>query len=183
MGIFVPSATLPSGVTVSNVYMSFSNEVVYLGQLPAGYVPQPSSAPPKPAVPPPPGGPPLVDTSIKEYPYRWRISSTYKVYSGQTSRGNSEIKIHVEVDINDLNTNPYGLLYNKLKAQYPGSTDVIEPNQVPSNIVISPATLDALYTDLSGTVESGVTLPLSAAASNELSDTILKLKATETLGS
>jgi len=32
MGIFVPSATLPSGITVSNVYMSFTNEVLYVMQ-------------------------------------------------------------------------------------------------------------------------------------------------------
>lgn len=32
MGIFVPQATLPSGVQVSNVYMSFSGEVVYTAQ-------------------------------------------------------------------------------------------------------------------------------------------------------
>ena len=29
MGIFVPEANLPMGITVSNVYMSFSGEVVY----------------------------------------------------------------------------------------------------------------------------------------------------------
>ena len=32
MGIFVPTATLPSGITVSNVYMSFANEVLYVMQ-------------------------------------------------------------------------------------------------------------------------------------------------------
>ena len=32
MGIFVESATLPSGITVSNVYMSFSGEVVFTAQ-------------------------------------------------------------------------------------------------------------------------------------------------------
>jgi len=32
MGIFVPSATLPSGIRVSNVYMSFDFEVVYVNQ-------------------------------------------------------------------------------------------------------------------------------------------------------
>ena len=29
MGIFVPEAILPMGITVSNVYMSFSGEVIY----------------------------------------------------------------------------------------------------------------------------------------------------------
>jgi hypothetical protein len=29
MGIFVPEATLPMGITISNVYMSFSGEVIY----------------------------------------------------------------------------------------------------------------------------------------------------------
>jgi hypothetical protein len=32
MGIFVPQATLPSGIKLSNVYMSFSGEVVYTAQ-------------------------------------------------------------------------------------------------------------------------------------------------------
>jgi len=30
MGIIVPEATLPSGIRVSNVYMSFSGELVYV---------------------------------------------------------------------------------------------------------------------------------------------------------
>jgi hypothetical protein len=29
MGIFVPEANLPMGITLSNVYMSFSGEVIY----------------------------------------------------------------------------------------------------------------------------------------------------------
>ena len=29
MGILVPEATLPMGITISNVYMSFSGEVIY----------------------------------------------------------------------------------------------------------------------------------------------------------
>jgi len=31
MGILVPEATLPSGITLSNVYMSFSGEAVFIG--------------------------------------------------------------------------------------------------------------------------------------------------------
>ena len=30
MGITVPDATLPSGVKVNNVYMSFANEIIYI---------------------------------------------------------------------------------------------------------------------------------------------------------
>ena len=37
MGIFVQQATLPSGVKVSNVYMSFSGEVVYTAQMKGGW--------------------------------------------------------------------------------------------------------------------------------------------------
>jgi len=33
MGIFVPEATLPSGFTLTNVYMSFSGEPVYLSPM------------------------------------------------------------------------------------------------------------------------------------------------------
>jgi hypothetical protein len=37
MGILVSEATLPSGIQVSNVYMSFSDEPVYMSRLPDGY--------------------------------------------------------------------------------------------------------------------------------------------------
>lgn len=34
MGLFVAQATLPSGIQVSNVYMSFNGETVYTSQCP-----------------------------------------------------------------------------------------------------------------------------------------------------
>jgi len=37
MGIFVPSATLPAGIQLSNVYMSFSGEMVYTAQMCGGW--------------------------------------------------------------------------------------------------------------------------------------------------
>lgn len=37
MGIFVPEATLPMGITISNVYMSFSGEVIYTSPMNGHY--------------------------------------------------------------------------------------------------------------------------------------------------
>lgn len=203
MGIFAPSATLPSGVSVSNVYMSFLDEIIYVGQLSKGYVPPPVLPSPGPTKPPntPPGGPPTVLTPVP-YSYKWRLSSNYKIYtSKEASIQNkvSNIRIPINVDVDHISDNPYGILYNKLKEQYPGSYDVIEPDQVvvpppTSNLVISTTTLESLYNDLNGTVESdGVTITLSEGAFNELSDAVRslrvdpdtpseKLNATETLG-
>lgn len=36
MGILVPECVLPSGIPISNVYMSFNSEVVYIGKGPDG---------------------------------------------------------------------------------------------------------------------------------------------------
>jgi hypothetical protein len=204
MGIFAPTATLPSGVTVSDVYMSFLDEIIYVGQLTKGYTPPPVLPPPGPTKPPntPPGGPPAIFTPVP-YSFKWRISSHYKIYTSKEAslRNNvSNIRIPINLDVDHIGDNPYGLLYNKLKEQYPGSYDVIEPDQVvippTSNLVISTTTLESLYKDLTGTVESdGVTITLSEGAFNELSVAVralrvaaqppeddLKLNATETLG-
>ena len=126
MGIFVPSATLPSGITVSNVYMSFTGEVVYTAQI------QPSP-------------------SVKG-PYKWRIQSNYKVFKDQISAksGISNIRIDFATLVDTFDKNPYDLLYAALKQKYPGSSDVIDLGQTPqtSNLTVSNATLVALYKDL-----------------------------------
>lgn len=193
MGIFAPVATLPSGITLSNVYMSFTDEIIFIGQLPPNYVPPPVLPPPGPTKAPivPPGGPPAILTPPK-YNYKWRLNSSYKIYTSKEAaleNKMSNIRIPINVDVNHIGDNPYGILYNKLKEQYPGSYDVIEPDQVivppTSNMVISTTTLESLYNDLTGTVEEdGVTITLSETAFNELSDAVrtLKLNATETLG-
>lgn len=202
MGIFAPSATLPSGVTLSNVYMSFTDEIIFIGQLPPNYTPPPVLPPPGPTKAPntPPGGPPAVFTP-PVYNYKWRLNSNYKIYTSKEAALQnrvSNIRVPINVDVNHIGDNPYGILYNKLKEQYPGSYDVIEPDQVvippTSNLVISTTTLESLYNDLTGTVESdGVTITLSEGAFTELSDAVrtlrvepseddLKLNATETLG-
>ena len=204
MGIFAPSANLPSGVSLSNVYMSFTDEIIFVGQLPPNYIPPPVLPPPGPTKAPntPPGGPPAVFTP-PVYNYKWRLNSNYKIYTSKEAALQnrvSNIRVPINVDVNHIGDNPYGILYNKLKEQYPGSYDVIEPDQVvipsTSNLVISTTTLESLYKDLTDTVESGgVTITLSEGAFNELSDAVrnlgvpvpppeddLKLNATETLG-
>jgi hypothetical protein len=204
MGIFAPTATLPSGVSLSNVYMSFTDEIIFVGQLPLNYIPPPVLPPPGPTKPPntPPGGPGTIFTPVP-YNYKWRLNSNYKIYTSKEAALQnrvSNIRVPINLDVDHIGDNPYVLLYNKLKDQYPGSYDVIEPDQVvippTSNLVISTTTLESLYKDLTGTVESdGVTITLSEGAFNELSDAVrnlgvaapppeddLKLNATETLG-
>jgi hypothetical protein len=190
MGIFAPIATLPSGVTLSNVYMSFTDEIIFIGQLPPNYIPPPVLPPPGPTKAP--SGEPRSVFIPPVYNYKWRLNSNYKIYTSKEAAIQnkvSNIRIPINVDVNHIGDNPYGILYNKLKEQYPGSYDVIESDQVvippTSNLVISTTTLESLYNDLTGTVESDpVTITLSEDAFNELSDAVrnLKLNATETLG-
>lgn len=170
MGIFVPSATLPDGISLENVYISFRSENIniYVGQFTT-----PIMTPLR--------GPPVMFTPVP-HSFKWRISSHYKIYTSKEAALQnkvSSIRIPMNVDVDHIGDSPYGILYNKLKEQYPGSYDVIEPNQAPptSKLVISTTTLVSLYNDLTGTIESdGVTITLSEDAFNELSDAVRTLK-------
>jgi len=152
MGIFVPSATLPSGITVSNVYMSFTGEAVYTAQV------------------------------QDKGPNQWRIQSNYKVFKDQISarRGNSNIRINFATSVDIFEKNPYDLLYTALKQEYPGSTDVIEMGQEPktSNLTVSNDTLVALYKDLNNDsntfviTEGTSNLVLTVDAFSQLSNVI-----------
>jgi hypothetical protein len=126
MGIFVPEATLPSGVVVSNVYMSFTDEAVYIAQLAAG-----------------PGRPQNA---------KWNVASHYRVFKDKAAAlsKKSNIRIPYQVPVEKLDKNSYTLLYEGLKKEYPGSYDDIEPSQLPStsNLVISNETLVSLFMDI-----------------------------------
>ena len=91
MGIIVPEAYLPMGITVSNVYMSFSGEVIY-----------------------------TIPTSGQ-----YRINTYYKVYKDDTKIPDTNIRIPTGVIIDSIvGRDVYTILYENLKALYPGSTDV-----------------------------------------------------------
>jgi hypothetical protein len=92
MGILVPEANLPMGVTLSNVYMSFSKEVVYT-------VPNSTSN-------------------------NYVINTYYKVYKDETKQPDTNIRIPISVQVNDISVGVYTLLYENLKQLYPNSTDV-----------------------------------------------------------
>lgn len=101
MGIIVPEANLPMGVTVSNVYMSFAGEVIYTM---AGSV---SSID---------GG------TTKKY----MVNTYYKVYKDATKNPESNIKIQIAAQVDDItNQDVYSILYSELKNIYPGSYDVM----------------------------------------------------------
>lgn len=91
MGILVPEAVLPMGITVSNVYMSFSGEVIY-------------------TVP-----------GIGKY----NINTYYKVYKDETKQPDTNIRIPLTVEANDISAGVYVIIYDKLKEIYPDSFDII----------------------------------------------------------
>jgi hypothetical protein len=101
MGIIVPEANLPMGVTVSNVYMSFAGEVIYTM---AGSV---SSID---------GG------TAKKY----MVNTHYKVYKDATKNPGSNIKIQISAQVDDItNQDVYSILYAQLKSTYPDAQDVM----------------------------------------------------------
>jgi hypothetical protein len=130
MGILVPLATLPSGVTLQNVYMTFTGEVLYVTKTQNGM---------------------------------FMVRSFYRIYKDYASRnGPSNIRVEVSVNVQNPTDNPFGVLYDQLKLQYPGATDIFEPNQtVP--VTISIETLKLLAQDLSNVASQTdpVQVPLS----------------------
>lgn len=125
MGILVPEASLPMGVTVSNVYMSFTGEVIYIS-------PQTQSNKMY-----------VVSSSYKIYKDSTHIPET-----------NIRIPISIplySMNQSGVPSNPYEMLYNELKLMYPGSTDVIESNDETSGgtlpIVYDESTPPVVYND------------------------------------
>ncbi len=127
MGIFVPSATLPSGITVSNVYMSFTNEVVHTGQISSSINP----------------------LTGKPDPNKYFVSSWCNVYADRKTAKSgvqSAIRFNVNTKVPSL-TSSYEALYAYLKTMYSDSVDdLIEPET--SNITLSVDTLQSIFNDL-----------------------------------
>ena len=97
MGILVSEGILPSGIPVSNVYMSFSGEVIYT-------VPNPASNDGNSAI-------------------NYTINTSYKVYKDETKQPNSDIRVPFPIQVNDISVGVYTLLYENLKQIYPLSVD------------------------------------------------------------
>ena len=91
MGILVSEAILPMGLPVSNVYMSFSGEVIYTIQNP----------------------------SCNNY----IVNTSYKVYKDETKQLDSNIRIPLAIQVNDISVGVYTSLYENLKQIYPSSID------------------------------------------------------------
>ena len=139
MGILVPQATLPSGIVLSNVYMTFTGEVLYVTKLQTGM---------------------------------YLIRCFYRVYKDYASRSQQpNVRIEASVSVQDPNDNPFKMLYDALKAQYPGATDVLEPSQVvlPFTLTVSKETLASLKNDIENTPEDGVEIPFTEEALKEIS--------------
>jgi len=166
MGIFVPSATLPSGIQLNNVYMSFAGEVIFVTQTGKNM-----------AMPTQPED----DTS-----HQWRISSSYNVFNQRPSRmstGLSNIKVPFATTVKIFDQNPYTHLYKALMDLYPGSTKVIDSEEIippvpTSNLVISNDILVGLYKDINSDSNSYVitqgtsNLTLTTDAFSQLSNAI-----------
>jgi hypothetical protein len=131
MGITVPLATLPSGIQLSNVYISFANEPVSV--IPASIN----------------NVNPLTDNN-----WRYQVNSYYAVFkdrlSAKTTRGSNLIRIPIGVRLQTYPTNPHQVIYNKLREIFPNSVDSFEFSQniPPSNLVVSNDTLVSLYKNL-----------------------------------
>ena len=131
MGITVPLATLPSGIQLSNVYISFANE-------PVSIVPASIN-----------NFNPLTDNN-----WKYQVNSYYSVFkdrlSAKTTRGSNLIRIPIGVRLQIYPTNPHQVIYNKLKEIFPSSIDSFEFSQniPPSNLVVSNDTLVSLYKNL-----------------------------------
>ena len=165
MGIFVSEAVLPSGITLSNVYMSFSGECIYTNQVPPGIDP----------------------ATNKPRTEKYQVNSFYNIYKDRQSaktRGPSNIRLNMVCPLAKITDDPYSVLYGALKSLYPSAVDVIEPSQVKltSNLVIGNDTLVALYKDLTPLdsniylVEDGTcNLVVSLDFFNQLSNVVMSV--------
>jgi hypothetical protein len=172
MGILVPEATLPSGIKLSNVYMSFTGEVVFVSQVMNAT------------------GPPTTIQSKYNKNHQWQISSHYKVYPKKSQMGtDSNIRVPFSNIVTVIDRSPYDYLYAALMRQYPDSTADIDTWQVAvpptSNLVVANSTLVSLYKDLNSDSKSYIIKPgtsnltLTVDAFSQLSNVINEFTFTE----
>lgn len=102
MGILVTNGTLPNGIQVSNVYMSFFLESVVIQSNP------------------------LSNTFMISTSYRVFADPSKK--QGSTIR----FPIHVVMNHSDCVLNPYTYLYENLKTTYKNNTDWMDNTELPN---------------------------------------------------
>lgn len=103
MGILVTEGTLPSGIQVSNVYMSFAEETVSVQSVPTANT--------------------------------FLVSVCYRVFADPSKSSGTNIRVPMSIVISeqDIDASVYEKLYDKLKTNYPNSSDWHE-NSFPGNV-------------------------------------------------
>ena len=91
MGILVADCVLPSGIPVSNVYMSFDSEVIYV--------------------------------SPRGADGKYTVTANYKVFKDETKQPNSDVRVQLAIQVNDISVGVFQSLYENLKQIYPSSVD------------------------------------------------------------
>ena len=98
MGILVSEGTLPSGVQVSNVYMSFAEETVGIQSVPTA------------------------NTFLITACYRVFADPS------KASGTNIRVPLSIVISGQDIDASIYGKLYDKLKTEYPNNLDSLDNN-------------------------------------------------------
>ena len=130
MGIFVPTATIPSGIQLSNVYISLTNEAVNITQMNkiTGDILLPNA--------------------------NYQVNSNYVIYPDRKTaktkiQGLSPIRIPIGVRTVEYPSNPHQVIYNTLKQMYSNVQDVYETPPVTfCNLTVSGDTLVSLFKDI-----------------------------------
>ena len=130
MGITVPTATIPSGIQLSNVYISLANEPVSITQMNKLFI----------------------DPVNPQSNANYQVNGYYSVYVDRKTakiQGNSPIRIPIGVRTVEYPSNPHQIIYNKLKQVYSNVQDVYEVSPVTfSNLTVSGDTLVSLFKDI-----------------------------------
>jgi len=93
MGIFVSDGVLPSGIPISNVYMSFSGSLVY------------------------------VEPKYQNYIYTVRAFCKVFKDQESKSTSQPDITFQVVNQVSDINVGVFACLYEKLKEMFPNNID------------------------------------------------------------
>jgi ABC-type phosphate/phosphonate transport system substrate-binding protein len=130
MGITVPTATIPSGIQLSNVYISLANEPVSITRINKLFI----------------------DPANPQSNANYQVNGYYSVYvDRKTSKiqSLSPIRIPIGVRTVEYPSNPHQIIYNQLKQSYSNVQDVYEVSPVTfSNLTVSGDTLVSLFKDI-----------------------------------
>lgn len=130
MGITVPTAKIPSGIQLSNVYISLGNEPVNVSKI----------------------NKLTIDPVNPQLNVNYQVNGYYAVYADRkTSKINvvSPIRIPIGVRTVEYPSNPHQIIYSQLKQLYSNVEDVYEvPPVTFSNLTVSGDTLVSLFKDI-----------------------------------